>query len=274
MRHIETESTEDAATGQQLKDGISTYLYFSSLYFVTVGILYLWGYWPRFHINILEYIGLTDIVRLTAYPIASAFSAAAIGVVIGEINWKFRLQPKLEGLSDEAKDRTGRFAWPIIQYGYVAIVIALSAWDNEEKWNYLPVLLAVPLYFAAKGFGLLERLIPHESPRSAVIYLLVVLPLWSYGYGRLEADKVLQGIEYEYIERNTVEGLAAADFGTKDRPIRYLGHASDYFFLLLPDNHTVVVSRFDSAKAIFLAHYSAEKPKPYFKRILDWLTPP
>ncbi len=71
------------ANGQRAttKEKVSTYLYFSSLYFVTVGVLYLWGYWTTFEVNILEYLSLADIVKSTAYPIASTFIFFVIGVI-------------------------------------------------------------------------------------------------------------------------------------------------------------------------------------------------
>lgn len=34
--------------------------------------LYLWGYWGSFDINILEFLGLSDILRVAAYPLASS----------------------------------------------------------------------------------------------------------------------------------------------------------------------------------------------------------
>ena len=54
------------------KERVASYVYFGSLYFVSVGALYLWGYWSAFNINILAYLSLADVLKLTAYPIALA----------------------------------------------------------------------------------------------------------------------------------------------------------------------------------------------------------
>ena len=59
------------------------YGFIASFYFVVVGVLYLWGHWYSFEVNILEYISLTDIVKVTLIPIISSFLAFASGAVLG-----------------------------------------------------------------------------------------------------------------------------------------------------------------------------------------------
>jgi hypothetical protein len=66
---------------QPAKERVATYLYFSSVYAVTVGVLYLWGYWSTFGVNILEYLSLADIVKTAAYPVASVFAIMGLGRV-------------------------------------------------------------------------------------------------------------------------------------------------------------------------------------------------
>jgi hypothetical protein len=64
------------------REGVS-YLYFGSLYFVTLGVLYLWGYWSSFGIDILEYISVAEVLELMAHPVAYGFAAFALGAVVG-----------------------------------------------------------------------------------------------------------------------------------------------------------------------------------------------
>jgi len=47
--------------------------YWSTAYVVVVAVLYLWGYWSPFNINVLEYLSLADVVKAAAYPLASVF---------------------------------------------------------------------------------------------------------------------------------------------------------------------------------------------------------
>jgi hypothetical protein len=51
-------------------------------YALGVSVLYLWGCWPTFGLNSLEFLGVSDIVRTVAYPIASAFIFFTLGVLL------------------------------------------------------------------------------------------------------------------------------------------------------------------------------------------------
>ncbi|MCA3275362.1 MAG: hypothetical protein ING16_05790 [Roseomonas sp.] len=54
-------------------------------YAVLVATLYLWAYWRSFSVDVFEHIGLTEVVKIAAYPILSAFFFSAIGVLISEV---------------------------------------------------------------------------------------------------------------------------------------------------------------------------------------------
>ena len=59
--------------------------YILTMYCVSVGVLHLWGFWSKFKINILEYISVADVIRSTAYLIASVFVFLVIGAGLGEL---------------------------------------------------------------------------------------------------------------------------------------------------------------------------------------------
>ena len=65
------------------KGRIASYLYFSSLYFIATGVLYLWGYWTPFNVNILEYMSLSDVLKTTAYSIALTAGITMVGTLLG-----------------------------------------------------------------------------------------------------------------------------------------------------------------------------------------------
>jgi hypothetical protein len=55
------------------KPSAAGYAYWAPAYFICVATLYLWGYWAMFEVNVLEHIGVTDIIKAAAYPVASTF---------------------------------------------------------------------------------------------------------------------------------------------------------------------------------------------------------
>ncbi len=236
------------------RERVSSYLYFGSLYFVTVGVLYLWGYWATFDVDILEYISLTDVLKLTAYPIASAFIFLALGAVIGEFLVDRRAFPPGGG-----RDTTiGRFLKrlvPFLAVAYVVGTVGLLLFGPVTKWRALPILFAFPVYWVAKDRGLLISLLPHESPRSVVLFLLAVLPTWAYGHGRLQAAAVLDGTDYKYLAANTVEGLPAGDPTDAKQRVKHLGQVNDYVFFLLPDNSALAIIRFEKTNGLQLRRF-------------------
>ena len=239
-------------TGQQLpiKERVSTYLYLSSLYFVTVGILYLWGYWRTFNLNILEYLSLADILKSTAYPIASAFIFFIIGVMLGIYLPQRGLQP-----GDGKNTRIGKFLkrWsPFLTAAYVVgIYILLFIFDSPQKWNYLPMLISIPVALLVNNNGLFESQIPPSNYRLAIILLIVALPTYSYGYGALNAAKIVDGKDYKYVV-SQVDGINISDDADPSQRLRFLGQAGDFLFLLHPVKNTLIVMKYEQSKILQL----------------------
>ena len=257
VRALRQMSATEATT---VKERVSSYLYFGSLYFISVGLLYLWGYWASFDVNVLEYISLTDVLKLTAYPIASAFVFFALGAVIGEL--LVDRSPLTPGAGRDTP--TGRFlrrAAPYIVVTYAIGTVALLLFGPVSKWNVLPILCAFPIYAVAKERGLLLSLLPHDSARSIVLFLLAVLPTWAYGHGRIQAAALLEGSDYKYLVANTVEGMTIDPNDAASR-VKYVGHAGDYEFLLLPDNVTLAIVRFDKIKGLQLRRFKSPSVAP------------
>jgi hypothetical protein len=239
-------------TGQQLpiKERVSTYLYLSSLYFVTVGILYLWGYWRTFDLNILEYLSLADILKSTAYPIASAFIFFLIGVMLGSHLPQRGLQP-----GDGKNTRIGKILKrlsPFLAAVYaVGVYILLFSFDSPQKWNYLPMLIAIPVALLVNNNGLFESPIPPSKYRMPIILLIIALPIYSFGYGALNAAKIVDGKEYKYVV-SQVDGINISNDADASQRLRFLGQAGDFLFLLHPAKNTLIIMKYEQAKILQL----------------------
>jgi hypothetical protein len=237
-------------------------LYFLSLYFITVGVLYLWGYWSTFNVNILEYVGLADVIRLTAYPVTSAFVFMAIGAMLGEVFFGQDAVPAGGGRATRIGGLL-RKCRPLLIVLYLAVTVAFTLGNIPNKWSVLPVLFAIPFYLFAKQRSFLAALIPRDSARSVVVFLFAVLPTFSYGQGRLQADAIVNGNKFEYLLSPIDQIAIAADASPVER-IRYLGHAGDLLFFLNPARSVLIITKFQDGKALLLKHFdrSSEKPPP------------
>ena len=230
----------------------TTYLYFLTPYFVSVSVLYLWGFWTTFHINILEYLSITDVVRLTAYPIASAFISVAVGAVLSEATMGDAF-PSGGGRNTP----TGIFLRRIAPYliGIYALgttVLLLS--DLPTKWYVLPLLLAIPASIIAKERGLLIEVIPKDSVRSVGIFLLALLPPSAFGQGRIGAMNVIEGLRFDYV-LSPIDQVSVPPDDTPSQRLRFLGHTGDFYFYLNPTDSAIVITKFKDDRTLLLKHF-------------------
>lgn len=236
------------------KEKISSYLYGSSIYFVTVGVLYLWGYWSTFNLNILEYFSLADVVKATVFPIASAFTFVVLGAVIGELT--FGQETKVQGSGSGTK--IGRFfrkLAPAIFVIYAFGTAMLFLYGPTAKWLIIPFLIAPPLTIFAKKYRLLAAIIPSESAHSVVLFLLCTLPTFSYGHGRMKAQEIVEGKKFEYVVSEVAQIPVSLNIKPTER-LRFLGHAGDFLFYFEPSEAQVVIEKIDDGKVLILKTYA------------------
>jgi hypothetical protein len=218
---------------------IGWYVYLGTLYCIGAGVLYLWGYWARFNVNILEYMTVGDVVRAAAYPLTRMFVFAVVGMVLGELMFGGALPPG--GGRGTLVGKSLHKIAPVLLLVYLVTTLVLVFYGPVTKWYVLPLLLSAPAYIVAKDRGFLVAAIPHESARTVAIYALVTLPAFAYGQGRLVAARIADGSEYDYV-LSAVDGISAGE-PTVGRGLRLLGHGGDFYFLLDPVEQTVVIGR-------------------------------
>lgn len=197
-----------------------------------VSSLYLWGYWGSFEVNILEYIGISEIVKAAIYPIASAFAVFAIGAVLGEA-----LSPTLHlppgGGANTTIGKLFRKLAPILVTVYLLAVTLLFLVGPVEKWRTLPVLFAIAVYLPLKSTDLLCSEFKSDGARSIVIFLISALVPFAYGRGVLEANDVLEGRRFAYAVAELPDMPVAATTKASERP-RYVGKANDRYVFFDP----------------------------------------
>ncbi|MGF6240361.1 hypothetical protein P3T42_002112 [Paraburkholderia sp. GAS38] len=237
---------------------ISTYLYFCSLYFISVGVLYLWGYWSTFNVNILEYLTLADIVKSTAYPIASTLVFFAIGAVVGELLAGGNRLPPGGGRNTRVGNVLHKIR-PILVVMYVVITLAVLQFGPVEKWRVLALLFAGPVYFAGKQRGIFQSIIPDESSRSIVLFLMATIPTLAYGQGRLNADQIFNSVKFQYVV-SSIDFVGVVNQVDPTQRPRYLGHTGDFLFFFEPTKGALVIAKFDDTKTLELKQFERQRP--------------
>jgi hypothetical protein len=240
--------------------------YWLGPYAIAVSTLYLWGYWGSFHVNVLESIGLTDIIKAAVYPIASAFAFFAIGAILGEV-----FSPTLDlppgGGANTAIGKFLRKVLPLAVTVYVLGVVFLLLAGPPEKWLVLPALLATLVYLPLKSTRLLAEEFKSDGARSIVVFLLAALPVSAYGRGILDATDVLAGNRYTYAVSDLPGQPCIASAKPEALP-RYVGRANDRYVFFQPTNQAVSFIAVGEVKALVLKRHeqgdevSAKLPSP------------
>ncbi|MEX7557260.1 hypothetical protein [Pseudomonas monteilii] len=232
------------------------YVYSISLYFISVSVLYLWGYWPPFDINILEYLSLADIVKITAYPIASAFLFMAAGIILSGITG----QSHAPGSGSQTP--TGKFLNRHIKsatYIYlIATLFLLLILPVKYSTIIVPLLLGIPLSIYADNINLIERFIPAYRLRGLCTYMLAILPFFSFGQGYLKSQQILDGEKFDYMIP-TPSNFHTPEVTDPTRSPRLVGHVGDHIFLWNPLHSAMTISKIKEGNPLTFRRFDANK---------------
>ena len=232
---------------------ISSYVYLISIYFVALGVLYLWGFWSSFGIDILPYVGIADAIRLTLYPIAAGVAAFIVGAILGFID-------------DDYLDQRAKPSNP----GKIARLINNPTFKKTIWWiSALAVVIFLPdLRWYAIGIGVVQLTTPlmYKFRKSflpevnhRLHFVLMVLPFISYGQGRVDASAIQSDKDYLYVATDTIAGMPTTDPDDPAKHLKYLGIVNGNIFLLQPDNTTLLIVAFDKIDSLQLRHFKKLK---------------
>jgi hypothetical protein len=209
------------------------YFWLAAPYFVATGLLYLWSYWSSFSINILEFASLSDIVRVAIIPVGTTFFFFFLGFILSEYGYgnKLKLQPG-EGKDTPVGKMLNKFKWFLIIL-YWVILLYLIYSSQPGKWRILPVwAMGAPYLMLRKSLFLEE--IQNDSIRSLLLIGLVVLPVYSFCQGKIDAERILTNSEYLYVQTST-----------QNEVMKYIGHVNEMTFLISKDNRQIRMQKLD-----------------------------
>lgn len=210
---------------------IQQYLLLAPPLVVLCGVMYLWGYWSTFNINIFEYAAWFDLLSSALIPIAGLilvipFLALANAVFSG--SWKAR-ESALTGY--ELKAAIAAFSVVYVTLGSIIMLVPFSLLKWRIVAMFVAPITALVLFFVTKFSAV--ALTTRDKAIIATIYLAMAM---SAPLGKIRAGVILEEPD-DGPKRVNYE----ASTGHK-----YLGHANGYYFFLTRDNIHVIVSRADS----------------------------
>jgi hypothetical protein len=169
----------------------SKYISFATPYAFVVASLYLFAFWGSFKINILEFVGFSDLVRLALYPLAISLILYLPGIALSQLVPGSSLPPGAGGAT--VIGRFGLKHWRILVAVDIVIVLAVALLVNHpEKWMMTAALVS----FLSTPFTHLDvfvALIPNPRARGSILFLLIFVLGLAFAAGKLQAYAITQG---------------------------------------------------------------------------------
>lgn len=204
----------------------NTVLWIAGAYALVVTALYLFGYWGRFGLNVLEYIGIGDIVSHALMPFLASIVSLVVVFALSTISRGQSVPPPPTGVVNTVKF-VQTYWRPLAILDLFAIILVIGLGPEPERW-FLAIILMMPLTALLTHLEFFIDLLPNPSVRSSVIGLSVVVAALAFAQGRVQADHLLKGEGPLLVD---VVGSGLQLKSDAAHPVSYVGHIADFFVL-------------------------------------------
>lgn len=210
-------------------------------YLYLLSILYYWGYWGTFNIDVFNYYAVSDLVKGIISPLRNISSTLlVITIALFAVEW----------LGSFVKTKTVKVGLilslaasvPLFLFLLYGIAYVMGSHPDPVHPESLPVYLflsSVWFYIAARLAmriygGMPETFDPIEVIRILFTICLIVFPSRVFFNAKNEALLIKQNKEFNYIIADSLVG--------KGRDIyKYLGKVGDSHILLTRDNSKSII---------------------------------
>ncbi|MDP1734988.1 MAG: hypothetical protein Q8L44_11580 [Sulfuritalea sp.] len=221
-------------------------------YSAAVAALYLFGYWGTFDVNILEFVGLSDLVKLAAYPLLISLASLIAGYALAEVLRSDEVLP-VGGGAETTIGRFGRKNWRYLIALQVLITVLVATY-GVQPWKWFSVAFLIALMFTPfTHMEFFVSLLPNPRLRGNVIFLSLFIASTAFAYGNFHAYLAKRG--EAPVSVDVVRSKLSLRFEDK-KPVAYLGYVGGYFVFYETVTGSVVFVRPKDENPIFLLHNS------------------
>jgi len=243
-----------------MENKLSKTIYFVTPFALISSLLYLLGYWSTFDLNILEFISISDIIRLSIYPIAISIMSVIIGFVVGYY------------YSDSSHSSTPtKKSTRWVAYIALLIIACVAYYKGYPYWWVVIGLFLIAIIH--RGFNklnLLETFIPNQRAQSIVLLILIGVPILSFSFGKMHSNEILDGKKAQYVNVSIFKNQES--FRNQEH-LKYIGLKGDYFFFLSIDNSKLYISKSSEVPILeFQKSIPKEKMKVNRQKTKDTIT--
>lgn len=210
-------------------------------YSLVISLLYLFGYWSSFGVNVLEYIAVSDVLKSALYPLLYASASIVIGVGISNLliaPMTKTIPPGAGKDLPEAKYVRGLF-WGVFLLLILAILYIIFFESGLTRWLSIGTLFMLPATLIVGDALFAEEYIKDKKKRSTIVNAMLFVLILSFGWGAMDAEKVKKSDQVVIINGKKSENS-------------YVGWAGNFLFLWNQNKNSIVAKNKSGIKSIEL----------------------
>lgn len=219
----------------------------TSAYLLLLSVAYLWGFWGHFDINILNFIGVSDIIKSVIWPMTIALVMYIVQVALNVFNGP---KPKsTTGFSTKTKHEK---IITIIEFSYMTLILlialagvaySLISGTKMQKYAAIGWILSSVLYFTTYKNREIMEYFPFKN-KSFIYCLVCFLPVLFLSNGVYQGNRITTGIDTFLIESNST---CTSNDSNK---YRYIDAVGDKAFALSLKDNSVCIFKYEYLKLI------------------------
>ncbi|CNH79258.1 Uncharacterised protein [Yersinia frederiksenii] len=230
-----------------------------SAYLLICGVLYLWGFWMHFGLNILQFVDTSDIVKATLIPVVGAIIMFIVQALLNEYNAPKSEQTKRFIQAGGVFKIYAYFQYTlVILMGVGAVLLlgyALFTVDRFERYCIYALGLGfVVFYMIQSKTTFLSEL---NQARGLVLFITSLLPALFFSHGIFDGKNVFQGVNTYLVDTNTPCSE------NKNEKFRYIANLSNKMFSLSLADGSICIQNYEYLR---LKKENA-KPEPVVEEI-------
>lgn len=241
-----TAGQETTTVNPLSKLSLSALLSVVSAYSVAVGASYLWGYWSPFDINILDYMGLSEILAAAAWPLFGLFTAMLAGMLIGGGNAGER------GVGET--NRVGKvmlWYWGNLRELHFFGLFLIWILEVPNKWYLIALFGGTPLSVYVMQSRWMEYLRLPRQVQLILVFFIITAPLVAIAAGQKQSEHLLNGRVYKVIYSD-LAGVPVPSDAKPEARLRLIGQRGDTLFIWEPQLKRTVIAKFPNDHPLVL----------------------
>lgn len=213
-------------------------IYFATSYGFVVSMLYLFGYWSTFDINILEYIKISDVIKISIFPIITSVGITIIGFIVGDFVIRWGDKPNVQ--KSKISKRIDKWTNFILKSAFIVSNIFFIAYTLYNRdwivfctlFSLISPMVADYILVTYKA-EMVKKLIPFPGYEYIILYIFLTILSLAFGYGKVRSLSILETGSCFYMN---VSIFKEKELFQDQKRLKYLGMGGDFMFFLSEDN--------------------------------------